>query len=240
MITRTRFRWIVATLLSTLIGGCGTSGSSPTIYPEVQFEVDPNPAPVTFRVDELVAGGVQHTFPADMVFSATGPFFFYVENAPPPYSGTFTLLSGANIHVKLFVPGTTEVHEFNAYTDAPEITEATVSSGPSSGATPATQEIRFDVCVPSLTPGTCFTSGDEGVSSLPFSGSLGDAFQTHLVNAFTPSIYFLQGARDNVDAVMRLSPVTGQTLMVQLFINGALEQTASSSSSDGAIIQKDL
>jgi hypothetical protein len=206
----------------------------------VQFEVDPNPAPVTFRVDELVAGGVRHTFPADMVFTTNAPFFFYFENAPPPYSGTFTLLSGANVHVRLFVPGTTEVHEFNADTEAPEVTTVTVSSGPSPVVTAPTQEVRFDVCVPSATPGTCFTSGDAGVPNLPFNGNLGDAFVTYLLNGLTPSIYFLEGARDNVNAIFRLGPVTGDALMVQLFINGALEQTGSSASSDGVIIQQDL
>jgi hypothetical protein len=236
MVTRTPFLWVVAALLGTLNCGCGTSGSEPTLYPEVQFEVDPVPAagPVTFRVEELVAGGVRHTFPADTVFTATAPFFFYFENAPPPYSGTFTVLSGGNITVTLFLPGPTEARHLPGIEVAPGVT--TVSSGTMSAVVPPTQEIRFDVCVQSLTSGPCFTGGDPG-GPAPFSGSVGDALQTHQVNGYTPSIYFLEEAQDNANGVFYFTPASGQTLVVQLLINGALEETGSSNTTDAVRIQ---
>jgi hypothetical protein len=241
MMRRRWFLWIVAAVVGTLNGGCGTTGSAPVLYPEVRFRVQPV-GQSTFSVDELDAGGVQHTFPEGTTFTATSFFDFYLENAQPPYSGTFTLvppLSG-DITVTLFVPGTTEVQEFTDQTSAAlGITQVTVSSGPSSAATPPAQDIRFDLCVPSSTgSGACVVSGDAGVSGLPFSGSVGDAFQTHLLNGFTPSIYFLEGARDSVDAVFRLAPTTGQVLVARLFINGALQQTQSNT--DNVIIQQDL
>jgi hypothetical protein len=245
-----RFLWILAALcLGALGDGCGTTGSRPTLYPEVRFEVDPVPASVTFRVDALVAGGVQHTFPADMVFTASGPFFFYFENAPPPYSGTFTVCgkpngncspagaSDGNLHVKLFVPGTTEVHEFNAETLVPHIPQVTISSGPISAVTPPTREVRFDLCVPFLTPGTCFTGGDSGLFSKSFTGTLGDASQTHELFGATPSIYFLEGAQDNVDGVFTLDQ-TGPLFVAQLFIDGILRQTQANTGD--VIVTQDL
>jgi hypothetical protein len=255
MTRRTRFLWVVAAFVGALNGGCGTSGSRPAVYPEVRFEVQPRPATVAFRVDELVAGGVRHTFPADTVFTATNTFFFYLENAPPPYSGTFTVCtvdgrcpatdtSGNNIHVKLFVPGPTEAREFNADTDAPGITQATVASGSSPVVTPPTQEVRFDVCVSSAGSATCSATGDAGAFDLTFSGNLGDALQTHLLVSpdgtypRTPSIYFLENAQDSVNAVFRLAPTTGQTLVARLFINGALQQTQSGTKD--VIIRQDL
>ena len=243
MIARTRFLWIAAALLGTLNGGCGESGSRPTLYPEVQFQVQPA-GQSTFTVGELVAGGVRHTFPADMVFTATAPVFFFLENAPPPYSGTFTLKEGGDITVTVSVsPG--GIPSATDTTSGPEST-VTVSAAVSPGATPttpspATEEIRFDVCVPSLTPGTCFTGGDEGTPGIQFSGTLGDASLTYETVGITPTIYFFEGAQDSINANLRLVQVTGNDrLVVQLFINGALEQTDSSSSSDGVHMRQDL
>ena len=208
------------------------------VYPEVRFRVQPV-GQSTFSVDELDAGGVQHTFPEGTTFTAISAFDFYFENAPPPYTGTFSLLNGGDITVTLFVPGTTEVHEFTGETSAAlGITQVRVSSGPTSPAIPAPQEIRFDVCVPLASSATCSTTGDAGVFGLPIIGSVGDASETHLLNGFTPSIYFLEGAQDSVNAVFRLAPTTGQTLVARLFINGALEQTHSGI--NDVIIRQDL
>ena len=183
MIRRKRFLWIAAAVcLGALGGGCGTTGSKPTVYPEVQFQVKPAPGPVTFTVDELNAGGVRHTFPTGTSFTASSIFYFYFENAPPPYTGTFTLESAGDITVFLLVtpggnPGVSDTASGLGST-------VTVSTGGSPSPTPATpisptQEVRFDVCVPSLTPGTCFTEGDSGIFGLPFTGTVGDALQTH-------------------------------------------------------------
>ena len=54
----------------------------------------------------------------------------------------------------------------------------------------------------------------------------------------TPSIYFLEGAQDSVNAVFRLAPTTGQTLVARLFINGVLEQTQSGT--EDVLIRQDL
>jgi hypothetical protein len=237
MVGRTPFLWIVAALLGALNFGCGTSGSGPTLYPEVQFQVQPA-GPSTFRVDELDAGGVRHTFPEGTTFTASNFFYFVFENAPPPYSGTFTLLNGGDITVTLLVPG---VYEFDRHTSQDMgITQVTVSSGPISVTAPPTQEVRFDVCVQSLTSGPCLTGGDAGVFHVPFNGSVGDASQTHQIVGFTPSIYFLEGAQDNASGVFRFVPASGQTLVVRLLINGAVEETDSSSSTDAVLIQHDL
>ncbi|MGD0947282.1 MAG: hypothetical protein ABSA52_07605 [Candidatus Binatia bacterium] len=225
---RKRFLWIVAVLCLGAVGaGCGTTGSSPTLYQEVQFQVLPS-GQSTFTVNELDVGGVRHTFPAGTSFTASSTFYFYFENAPPPYSGTFTLESGGDVTVKLFITPTNSAKASDT-TSGPGST-VTVSTGASPSSMPATpipptEEVRFDVCVPSLTPGTCFTQGDSGIFGLPFTGTVGDAFQTHLLSGFTPSIYFLEGAQENANGVFRLTPVTGDTLVVQLFINGSLRQT---------------
>jgi hypothetical protein len=241
MVTRNRFLWIVAVVyLGAPGGGCGTTGSRPTLYPEVQFQVHPS-GQSKFTVNELDVGSVRHTFPAGTSFTVTSTFYFYFENAPPPYSGTFTLEDGGDIEVALLVtpggnPGVSD-------TASGPGTTVTVSTGGSPSPTfatpiPPTQEVRFDVCVPSLTPGTCFTEGDSGIFGLPFSGSVGDASQTHQLNGLTPSIYFLEGAQDSVNAFFRLTPTTGQRLVAQLFINGTLEQTQSDTGD--VLIKQDL
>jgi hypothetical protein len=235
MTRRKRFLWIAAVVcLGALGSGCGTTGSRPTIYPEVQFQVRPS-GQSTFTVNEFVAGGVRHTFPPGTSFTATSTFYFYFENAPPPYSGTFTLESGGDITVYLYVtpggnPGVSDAATGPGST-------VTVSTGVSS-AIPSTQEVRFDVCVPLLTPGTCFTEGDSGIPGLPFSATVGDAVQSHFVGGSTPSIYFLEGAQDNASGIFTLTPMTGQTLVAQLFINGTLSET--SAGTENVIVQEDL
>jgi hypothetical protein len=89
-----------------------------------------------------------------------------------------------------------------------------------------------------LTPGTCFTEGDSGVFGLPFTATVGDAFQTHLLGSLTPSVYFLEGARESANGVFRLAPVTGQTLVGQLFINGSLRQTQANT--EDVVVREDL
>jgi len=196
---------LILAAVNNALNGCGGS----LVHPEVLFQVQPIGLS-TFSVDELDAGGVQHTFPEGTTFTAVSSFDFYLENAAPPYTGTFTLVSGGDIVVTLFVRGPTEAHAFIGETSASSgITQVKVSSGPTSPATPAPQEIRFDVCVPLPTSATCSTTGDAGVFGLPIIGSVGDASETQLLNGVTPSIYFLESAQDSVNAVFRLAPTTG-------------------------------
>lgn len=245
MIRRKRFLWVVvAVCLGAAGGGCGTTGSRPTLYPEVRFHVHPNGGS-TFTVDELIVGlpssaaqvTVRHTFPPGTVFTATSDFDFYFENAAPPYTGSFSLVSGGNIDVTLMVSD-------KSYDDASTSgvgTTAVVTSSQQAMPTPIapTQEVRFDVCVPFLTPGTCFTAGDSGLFGKSFTGTVGDASQTHQLNGSTPSIYFLEGAQESADGVFRLDQ-TGSVLVAQLFINGTLRQTQTGAGTKDAVIRQDL
>jgi sporulation-control protein spo0M len=86
---------------------------------------------------------------------------------------------------------------------------------------------------------------DPGNSGISFSGSIGDGVSTRLVGspnphvqsfALTPTSYFYAGARDNVNAVFR--SVSGQLLVVRLYVNGALRQT--SSGTEDVVIREDL
>ncbi|MFI5398151.1 MAG: hypothetical protein ACHQ9S_21660 [Candidatus Binatia bacterium] len=211
-------------LAAILAVGCGTTGSAPTTFPEVRFKVLPH-AGATFTA-VLVAGGVQHTFPA--AFTATAEFDFILENAAPPYGGTFTLVEGAEIDVTLSVKGAPtdlgpiKIDAINSPVDIGTVT-------PTPSPTPSL-EVRFDVCTPSGTNPSCLTpGGDAGVFGQGFNASVGDAFDTHLVGGAilptAPSIIFLDGARDSVHGVFALQPSTGQTLIARLYVNGELKET---------------
>jgi hypothetical protein len=242
MTRRKRFLWIVAAVcLGTLGGGCGTTGSKPTLYPEVRFHVEPTGGS-TFTVDEFVVGlasspavTVRHTFPPGTVFTATSGFDFYFENAAPPYTGSFSLVSGGNIDVTLTVSD--KLYDDVSTSGVGTTAAVTSSQQPMPTPIAPTQEVRFDVCVPFLTPGTCFTQGDSGLFGKAFSGTLGDVYQTHGLNGSTPSIYFLEGAQENASAVFRLVQ-TGPMFVAQLFINGTLRQTHANT--QDVIIRQDL
>jgi hypothetical protein len=233
-----------AVCLSALSGGCGTTGSRPTLYPEVKFRVQTEGGS-TFTVDEFVVGlpsnpavAVQHTFPPGTTFTQTSDFSFYFENAAPPYTGSFSLVSGGNIGVTLTVSD----KSYEPVWTSGVGTTAVVTSSQQPMPTPIapTQEVRFDVCVPLLTPGTCFiTQGDSGLFGKTFTGTVGDASQTHELNGSTPSIYFLEDAQESADGVFTLDQ-TGSVLVAQLFINGTLRQTQTGAGTKNVIIRQDL
>jgi hypothetical protein len=211
----------VCALLATLGAACGTSGSEPTSYPEVRFRVRPS-GTAKFTA-ELRSNGILHSFPSGTTFTASSNFDFYLEGAAPPYGGTFTLApdSPGGFDVVLTVTGESEQ---TASADAGH-PQAVVGS--TAAAAPPNLEVRFHVCLPLVDFSTCFSSSDPGVFGVTFNGSVGDPFNTYLLFGTTPSIYYLEGARDTVNGVFALQPSTGQNLLAQLYINGQLIQTAS-------------
>lgn len=220
----------------TVAAGCGESGSNPVLYSEVLFQVVPaEGGQASFSVNELVAGGVSYPVGTDTVFAITQPFSFFLEGAAPPYRATVVRNGSANITVRAF-RNEAQVSEASTTAEKESATVVVMVSGQSPEPlppTPANPAVRFDVCAPLST--SCSTSGDVGVTR-SFTGSLGDPFTTHLVSGFTPAIYFLAGARDNVAAV--LEAPSNQELQIQLFINSELSQT--SRGVGQVIVQKDL
>lgn len=215
----------------TLLGfwSCGQSGSDPIQFPEVRFEVRPA-GQATFRVDSLIGGGVSHASVIGQEFTATSAFDFTLENAAPPYVGMFTLTSGDQITVTLTVISRTGQTQVSDSTGPGKTTATVVTGGAQPAVTPGPRnpEARFDVCAPLTLPGTCSTTGEVGAFGVPFTGTLGDPFASHILAGMTPTIYFLEAPRDNVNAVFTRQVVTGDLLVAQLFFNGVLQQTQAS------------
>jgi hypothetical protein len=257
MMRRTRFSFALlagATLVAA--AGCGTTGANPILYPEVRFSVEqtpdtPSTGQATFTVETLQAGGVSHPSISGHTFVA--PFSFVLENAAPPYRGSFKRpANGAEITVTVTVIAQiAETEPAQDTTPAKDtvrvscdrVTNTTlgilcvpVATDPSP-APAANPEVRFDVCA--LLPGTgsCSTTDDPpGLFGIPFSGTLGDLLTSHAVDGLTPRIFFLEGAQHNTAA--RFLAATSQILEAQLFVNGQL-QSPTAIGSD-VTIQKDL
>jgi hypothetical protein len=243
--------------------GCGTSGSNPVEFPEVHFAVQPQGGQTVFTVDSLIASGVTHILGP---FVATSTFEIVLENAAPPYHAVFSRPQcdpsqppcAADITVTISViaqTGQTQVSDmtFTGKDSAVLDCMPTVgvapgvqcmgggTGGPPPGSTPSpatsTPEARFDVCAPSPNATTCFTAGDSGTFGIAFSGTLGDLFTTHLLSGTTPSIYFLEGVSHSVNGVFR-SGIINQSLLVQMYINDALQQAGSGTGD--IVIRQDL
>jgi hypothetical protein len=255
---------LLATCVVMLLTGCGESGSNPPVLPEVQFQVGPCPsdvcpggagAPVTFTVQSLFNGSVLDTSLADMQFTTDGTFNIYLEGAVQPYGGCFVQVGDSDILVReliniaeqgtpqpairacasqngplatLVLPGSSNCPDLQQVCPSPIMP---VSPNP---------EVRFQVCAPRPGESSCMTSGDSGIAGITFTGSVGDANFTHEVGqqvvAATPSIYFLIGASDSVNGVF--DSISGQFLIVQLWINGQLRQTSSGTGS--VVVREDL
>lgn len=234
-----------AMLLSTfaLLGlwSCGQSGSDPVQFPEVRFEVHPA-GQSTFRVDSLIASGVSHSSVVGQEFTATSSFNFVLENAAPPYVGSFTLTSGDQITVTLSVIGQfgqTQVSDATAVgKPTATVVTCTASTNPPTNnppgcsvptnPPPSNPEARIDVCAPFTVPGSCSTTsttGDVGAFGVLFSGTLGDLFTSHVLIGATPTIYFLEAPQDSVNAVFVRQVITGDLLVASLFFNGVFQQT---------------
>ena len=87
----TRSALVVSTLVALSLCGCGQSGSNPIENPEVRFTVQPT-GQVTFRVKSLIGNGVSHGSVVGEDFTVTAAFSFLLENAAPPYQGSFALV----------------------------------------------------------------------------------------------------------------------------------------------------
>lgn len=232
---------VLSSLVAFGLWGCGTTGSDMIQFPEVRFEVRPA-GKATFHVDSLIGGGVSHASISgpDQTFTATAAFDFVLENAAPPYKGVFT--SQDQITVTLTVisgAGQTQVTDSTA---PPGKTTATVVTGgtpPMLTPGPASPEVRFDVCAPQSGTTSCSTTADPaGSFGILFSGTLGDPVTSHLLSGTTPTIYFLEAPRDNVNAVFTRQPFTNALLVAQLLINGQPQQTQASA--HDIVIRQDL
>jgi hypothetical protein len=245
------------------VWGCGQTGSDPPLLAEVRFAVLPA-GQASFRVDALSGGGASYASVIGKPFTATAAFDFVIENAMPPYEGMFTLipvcsnnqapcstdsdcpaagscdLGGQQITVTLtaffltgqIVTGQTQVSDATR----PGKTTAIVSIGRPQPVVPSDPEVRFDLCVPLPGKTSCSTTTGDGTFGVLFTGSLGDPFVSHLTSGATPTIYFYQAPRDNINAVFM--PVTDVLLTAQLLINGEVKQTQAST--NDVIISEDL
>lgn len=238
---------VVSVLVTLALGGCGQTGSDPPYLPEVLFQVRPA-GQATFRVDSLIGSGVSYTSVIGQEFTATSGFNFVLENACPPFRGSFTLLSGDQITATVIVisgGGQTQMSDTATQPGATAIVSANPpQSGcpaPSGTPGPSTPEVRFDFCAPLPGELNCATMQDPpgiGTFGVAFAGSIGDEIFSHMTGGTTPTIYFYQAPQENINAVFMRTPLTGAILQGQLFINGQLQQTMGSSGN--VVIKQDL
>jgi hypothetical protein len=211
---------------------CGTEDSDPAIFSEARFEVIPQGGEVTFEVLSLVGGSIKHTFPEGTTFTSSATFNFFLENAPPAYEGRFRKLDGAEIRVCLSVGE--QIFVSCANSDAQNATVTVVAgSSQDAGIEPQVPnpEVRFDVCAPNEGESACEVTGAIG-RFVDFSGTIGDPRITHLLRRSTntasllktPSIYFLEGARDDVNGVFR--GAASLPIRVELLVNGGVRDRA--------------
>ncbi|MFQ5665118.1 MAG: hypothetical protein ACE5I7_01675 [Candidatus Binatia bacterium] len=231
-----RVATFVALLAALGTAGCGSSGSGRTAFPEVRFQVSGS---TKFAVVSLVTGGVTHPSIMGQEFVVNGIFSFVVEDAPPPYEATFVRTGDAEIAVTLSVVSETAETQVSDRSTASKDT-ATVAIGSSAApvGTPTAPklEVRFNICAPAGDTGSCFTPEDSGLFGVGFTGTVGDAFTTSIlpvpctVNSTAscsqaPTILFLEGARESVNAVFARAPFTGEDLRVELLLNGNVKAT---------------
>lgn len=172
---------------------------------------------------------------------------FLLENAPPPYEGTFVQTGSGQIRVELFMTGQTS--SFTGSTSGQGTTVTAILGEPLNPLrtpTAANPEVRLDLCVVAPNMSSCSPTDGSGIPGAGITGTLGDAFISHVLSLpcpqvagpcdQTPAIYFIEDARDMVNAVF--ASQGGQTLYVQLFINGELLQ--SNKDTGNVIITRDL
>jgi len=181
LMTRLRLAVAVCALLLGPVAGCGTSGTNPVEFPEARYRILPL-GPTRFRVDSLIGGGLTHPSLGGQEFTAFSEFTIVLENAAPPYSGSFTRTGNGEMTVILSSTGASDVSDTTFGGAHPQA--VVVNGAPAQSVLDATApnpEIRFDVCSPSTNFQTCFTPGESGVFGVGFSGVLGDASTTHLL-----------------------------------------------------------
>jgi hypothetical protein len=267
MILRDRVvRLIAASVLGLAVCGCGTSGSNPLPLPEVHFLVTPVGSPANFRVDSIVTGGIRHPSIESQEYDGiTDSIDFVVEGANPPYSASFTRTSavGHEIRVELsFDPAAGLGGDLvDSKVTSATVDHVTVLSAPGPVPRLPALETRVDVCSIASGSPSCLTTDtigkqpvtDPGAFGPIFSGTIGDAFGTHVITGplrcmgitctnvlpSSPTIYFLEGAQESVTAVY--TPLTlGQTMVARLYLNGVFTQGEAGATGSDVIIRKDL
>jgi hypothetical protein len=207
-------------IVALALCGCGESGSDPPQSPEARFVIQPT-GQVTFRVDSLIGGGVNHTSLVGQQFTTTSAFSIVLESAAAPFGGSFTLVSGAQITVTLAVISgiaQTQVSDFATTLGA---TATVVIGGPLPVMPgPGNPEVRFDICAPLSGQVACSITTGTGAFGVQFSGTIGDRFTSYVVSGATPSIFFFEAPKENVNAVFARQPMTGDLLVVGLSVNG--------------------
>ncbi len=202
--------------------GCGESGQRETLPIEVIFYVS-GVSGTTFRVESLQAANADHRF-GDREFRT--PYFFVMENAFQPVSGSFFLPADqpAPITVNLFLGNI-----LRKTVDIQPGTSAPVSEG-TPAPKPTGREVRFDV------------TSVAGAANIGFDvtlGSVGEQHATIFTNCdvrqvaaefcSTPATFFLEDPRDQVTGDFTKLP--GQdadsVFKVDFFLDGRLLRSGS-------------
>ena len=214
----------VASWLAVSLAGCGTSGSKPFFFPEIQFQVTPLGGPTSFKVLGLTTGNTIHTFPADQEFQVNGTFSFFLEQAKPPWTGTFQRTGSNEIQVTLLeTANTMQVKTTTA--DNPTITLVLGGGGgPPGTPTRGNPEVRFDACALNVEIPTCADAAnipDALLFGRGLNASVGDPAVTRLMTGTAPAILFFEGATDSALGVF--TSIGVYTVHAQLYVNGQLE-----------------
>jgi len=157
------FPFLLAIVIVILVAaaGCGTSGSSPILYHEVRFQVEPANSGIgqaTFSVISLNADGVPFGFANGTTFTTTGAFNFYLDGAAPPYSATFVQQGDAPILVSVFIDRNLVSGDNVSTGPGSTVTVGPIDLGTPGPPAPAGPLVRFDVCAPFPGLGTCSTT----------------------------------------------------------------------------------
>jgi len=225
-------RFMAAPLLGLMLGlgACGTSGHDRPQYPEVRFKIEPvggGSANFRFLLDALFANDRYEIYLTGTEFVATGPFHIVLENAQTAYGGRFTRGDGSpDLNVTLsLVSAASQTSVSDSTLGQKDTASVAIGGAPPDPGDRDTSEVRFHICVPSPDSDACFSDTGSGTPGIPFTGTIGDAFSSHLINGTTPSVYFLQGAKDTVNAAITRLGSTGPSLRAELYIDGALKDT---------------
>jgi hypothetical protein len=221
MTSRIGIVWSIA--LTTALSACGTSGSKPFFEPEIQFQVTPLGGPTSFRVLALTTSNTVHTFPPDQEFQVNGTFSFFLENATPPWTGTFQRTGDNQIMVSLLeTANTMQVKTTTADQDTVVLTLGG-SRTPVGTPTAGNPEVRFDACALNVEASTCADAANVPGALLfgrGLNGSVGDPFVTRLMTGTAPAILFVEGVQETAMGVF--TPIGSYSVHAQLYVNGVV------------------
>jgi hypothetical protein len=219
-------------LLSLLPIACGESGSNPSRRREAEFRVQASSG-TPFRVFGFeTSNGPSHVFDPPREFLAPVSFFLLNSGPPPP--------SAEDPNVDPPVSGT-----FSGSGDrTPEDVRISLSFGfednlVASGTVPAGSTGEVTVATPGPLPQPIesfpevrIEVGEEtNVLNAPFTATIGDDEGTFLpcgdtTICTTPVIFYFENARGGVSGIVSKAVRDDQVLVVSLFLNGVLRDTA--------------